>query len=76
MKNQYRGGDCLKRDEQFVDLRGEGGEGKLGEKEGVVFLSGGVDTPMPTMIILSHLELSRIDLSILNSSILMEIVKL
>ena len=29
---------------------------------------------MPTMIILSHLELSRIDLPKLNSSILMEIV--
>ena len=29
---------------------------------------------MPTMIILSHLELSRIDLLKLNSSILMEIV--
>ena len=35
---------------------------------------GGVDTPVPTMIILSHLELSRIDLPKLNSSILMEIV--
>ena len=29
---------------------------------------------MPTMIILSHLDLSRIDLRKLNSSILMEIV--
>ena len=29
---------------------------------------------MPTMIILSYLELSRIDSQILNSSILMEIV--
>ena len=38
-----------------------------------VFLRG-VDTPMPTMIILSHLELSRIGLPKLNSSILMEIV--
>ena len=35
---------------------------------------GEVDTPMLTMIILSHLELSRIDLPKLNSSILMEIV--
>ena len=34
----------------------------------------GVDTPMPAMIILSHLELSRIDLPKLNSSISMEIV--
>ena len=33
-----------------------------------------VDTPMPSMIILSHLELSRIDLPKLNSSLLMEIV--
>ena len=29
---------------------------------------------MPTMIVLSHLELSRIDLSKINSCILMEIV--
>ena len=43
---------------QFVDLRKSKG--------------GGVDTPMPTMIILSHLELSRIDLPKLDSSILME----
>ena len=35
---------------------------------------GRVDTPMLTMIILSYLELSRIDLPKLNSSILMEIV--
>ena len=35
---------------------------------------GWVDTPMPTMIILSHLELSRKDLPKLNSSLLMEIV--
>ena len=35
---------------------------------------GGVDAPMPTMIILSHLELSRIDSLKLNSSLLMEIV--
>ena len=45
-------------------LRGGG----LGKKEG------GIDTPMLTMIILSYLELSRIDLSKLNSSILMKIV--
>ena len=42
-------------------------------KEVMVFIRG-VDTPMPTMIILSHLELSRIDLPKLNSSLLMEIV--
>ena len=35
---------------------------------------GGFDTPNPTMIILSHLELSRIGLPKLNSSILIEIV--
>ena len=45
----------------------------LGKKEGAVFLRV-VDTPMLAMIILSHLELSRIDLPKLNSSILMEIV--
>ena len=39
-----------------------------------MFLRGSVDTPMPTMIILSHLELSRIDLPKLNSTVLMEIV--
>ena len=33
-----------------------------------------VDTPVFTMIILSYLEFSRIDLSKLNLSILMEIV--
>ena len=54
---------------QYVGLRGMG----LGKKERVVFLRE-VDTPMPTIIILSHLELSRIDLLKLNSSILMEIV--
>ena len=54
---------------QFVDLRGG-----LARKKGVVFLRGEVDTPMPTMIILSHLELSRIDLPNLNSNISMEIV--
>ena len=53
---------------QFVDLRGP-----YQEKGGGAF-EWGVDTPMPTMIILSHLELSRIDLPKLNSSILMEIV--
>ena len=38
-------------------------------------MSGGeVDNSMPTMIILSHLELSRIDLPKLNSSLLIEIV--
>ena len=42
-------------------------------KEGVVFFRV-VDTPRPTMIILSHLELSRKDLPKLNSSILMETV--
>ena len=41
MKNQYRGGNCLKRGGgawglgQFADLREA-----LGKKEGVVFLSG------------------------------------
>ena len=70
MKNQYIGGDGLKRGlGQFVDLSGE-----LNKKEEGVFLRGWVDTPMPTMIILSHLELSRIGLPKLNSSILMEIV--
>ena len=40
-----------------------------------MFLRGeGVDTPMLTMIILYYLELSRIELPKLNSSILMEIV--
>ena len=53
---------------QFVDLRGG-----LARKRGVVFLRG-FDTPMPTMIIVSHLELSRIDLPKLNSSSLLEIV--
>ena len=45
----------------------------LGKKEGVVFLRG-VDTTMPALIILSRLELLRIDLPKWNSSILMEIV--
>ena len=41
----------------------------------MVFLrGGGVDTLLSTMIILSHLELSRTSLPKLNSSILMEIV--
>ena len=65
MKNQYVGGDCLKRGEglgQFVGLRG-----RSARKRGWGEL-------MPTMIILSHLELLRIDLPKLNSSILMEIV--
>ena len=37
-KNQYIGGDCLKRGAlgQFADIRGG-----LGEKEGVVLLGGG-----------------------------------
>ena len=43
------------------------------ERGGGVF-ERGIDTPMPTMIILSHLELARVDLQKLNSSILMEIV--
>ena len=34
----------------------------------------GVETPMPAMIILSHLEVLRIDLPKLNSSLLIEIV--
>ena len=67
MKNQYIGGDCLKRRgwlRQIIDLR----------KKGWCFSGWCVDTPMSTMIILSNLELSRIDLPKLNSSILMEIV--
>ena len=55
---------------QFVCLR----EGLVRKKEVVFLRVGGIDTPMPTMIILSHLVLSRIDLTKLNSSILMEIV--
>ena len=61
MKNQYIAPDYLK----------SGSEFEL--KEGVVFFRV-VDTPMPTMIILSHLKLLRKDLPKLNSSILMEIV--
>ena len=49
-KNQYIGGDCLKRGAlgQFADIRGG-----LGEKEGVVLLGGGrgVDTPMHPMVV-------------------------
>ena len=37
-------------------------------------MKGGIDTPMATMVILSHLKLSRIDLLKLNSNILMETV--
>ena len=48
MKNQYRGEDCLKNGGgglgQFVDLRG-----MLGEKEGMVFFRGGLDTVMHIM---------------------------
>ena len=62
--------DCLKRGlGQFFDLRGA-----WQERGGGVFERETVHTPMPTMIILSHLELSRVDLPKLNSSILMEIV--
>ena len=75
MKNQYLEGDCLKRGREGLDsLLVLGG---LVKKEEVVFLRGGgrrVDTPMPTMNISSDLELSRIDLPKLSSSILMEIV--
>ena len=53
---------------QFVEVG-------LARKRGVVFSRGwGGDTPMSTMIIFSNLELSRIDLPKLKSSILMEIV--
>ena len=49
--------------------------GRLPKKGGIFVFEGGVvDTTMPTMIILSHFELSRIDLPKLNSSILMEIL--
>ena len=51
---------------QFLGLRWE-----LGKKDGVMFLRGVVDTPM---INLSYLELWRIDLPKLNSSILTETV--
>ena len=61
MKNQYIAPDYLK----------SGSEFEL--KEEVVFFRV-VDTPMPTMIILSHLKLLRKDLPKLNSSIIMEIV--
>ena len=52
MKNQYivgGGGNCLKMGGTWTIYRFKGGGG-LGEKEGVVFLSGrGVDTPVHTM---------------------------
>ena len=48
--------------------------GDLDKKEGSGVFEGAVDIPMPTMIILSHLKLSKVDLTKLNSSILMEIV--
>ena len=54
---------------QFADLKWG-----LARKRGWCFWRGGVDNPMSTMIILSHLELSRIDLLKLNSSFLIEIV--
>ena len=71
LKNQYIGGDRPRKGGwlvQFVDLRGG-----LARKRAWCFWGGG-DTPVPTMIILSHLELLRKDLPKLNSSILMEIV--
>ena len=71
LKNQYIGGDRPRKGGwlvQFVDLRGG-----LARKRAWCFWGGG-DTPVPTMIILSHLELLRIDLPKLNSSILMKIV--
>ena len=48
------------------------GGGGWQERGGGVFKGG--DNPMLIMIILSYLELSRIDLPKLNSNILMEIV--
>ena len=75
MKNQYIAGDCLRGERGEVWtvcwFKGRG----LGKKEGVVFLKGG-DTPLLTMIILSYLELSRIELPKLNANILMEIVSI
>ena len=56
---------------QFVGLRGA-----WQERGGGVYDGGGVNIPMPTMIILSRLELSRIDLPKLYSSLLMEIVNI
>ena len=46
MKNQYIGGNCLKRQRlgQFADLRG------AWQKEGGVFEGGGVDIPMHAMV--------------------------
>ena len=70
LKNQYIGGGCLKRGAWRVCwFKEEAWQEIVG-----CCSWGGVGTPMPTMIILSHLELSRIDLPKLNSSILMEIV--
>ena len=69
MKNQLIGGIAKKGElGQFVDLRG------LDKNEWGGVFEWGVDAPMPTMNILSRLELSRIDLPKLNSGILMEIV--
>ena len=48
MKNQYRGGDCLKRGRNWTVCRFKGG---LGKKEGGgVFEGGGIDTLMHTML--------------------------
>ena len=72
MKNQYirrlpeKGRRGLGK---FVDLRGG-----LIRKRGGLKGGGAVDTPITTMIILFHLELSRIGLPKLNSGILMKIV--
>ena len=62
--SQYRGRDCLKRDglRQFVDLREA-----LWERAGGVF-EWGVDKLMPTLIILSHLELSKIKFKYFNEN--------
>ena len=72
LKNQYIAGYCLRVGGggfgQFVGLKG-----CLERKRGWCFW-GGVDTPMLNMIILSYLELSRIELPKLNSSIIMKIV--
>ena len=71
MKNQYIGGDWLKRGGAWKVC---GFKGRFNKKKGGGAFEEGVDTPMPTMIILSHLELPKIGLPKLNSSILMEIV--
>ena len=73
LKNQYKGEDCLMEGAWTVCWFKDGG---LGKKEGAVFLrgGGGFDTPMLTMIILYYLESSRIVLTKLNSSILIEIM--